>query len=178
MIRPIVQLGAEVLRTPCQPVAADDLGSDELRTLIDDMHETLADAGGVGLAAPQVGVGQRVILAGSFPSGQAPERPTVEVRCFINPRIVEMSEEREPAWEGCLSFLRYRVLVERARKITVEFLNPDGVPARLEAEGFFARVLQHEIDHLDGILTLNRVRSPEDVVDMQALPKQDEPRAE
>jgi len=104
-----------------------------------------------------------LILAGSFPTPRSPDRPLVPTAPLVNPRIVWASEETEPGWEGCLSFLQYRVRVVRHRAIHVEYLTLDGAPARVEAEGFYARVLQHEIDHLDGILTLDRAASPEDV---------------
>ncbi|MCA1685324.1 MAG: peptide deformylase, partial [Planctomycetia bacterium] len=105
----------------------------------------------------------RLILAGSFPSDANPDRPLVPTSPLVNPRVVAASADTEPGWEGCLSFLQYRVRVARHTSVTVEYLTPDGRPARVEASGFYARVLQHEIDHLDGILTLDRVTSPDDV---------------
>src|SRR5690606_30461519 len=92
-----------------------------------------------------------------------PDRPAVPVRLLINPQVVAKSEQTEAAWEGCLSFLRYRVRVNRPTAVTVDYLDELGQPASLRAEGFLARVLQHEIDHLDGILTLDRAEGPEDV---------------
>ncbi len=112
-----------------------------------------------------MGESLRLILAGSFPTDANPDRPDVPIAAMINPRIVEASAETEPGWEGCLSFLQYRVRVSRPTAITVEYLTLDGQPRRMKASGFFARVLQHEIDHLDGILTLDRAASPNDVRD-------------
>lgn len=163
MIRPIVQLGDPVLKTKARSLEVGEIATESLQTLVRDMLETLEDSGGVGLAAPQVGVSLALILAGSFPTEHAPERPEVEVTALLNPRIVEASAATEAAWEGCLSFLDYRVRVVRPTSIQVEYLALDGTPTRLEAHGFFARVLQHEIDHLEGILTLDRAESPEDI---------------
>jgi peptide deformylase len=164
MIRPIIQLGDPVLTARARALEPAEIASEELRSLARDMFETLEKAGGVGLAAPQVGVSVRLILAGSFPTDQAPDRPVVKIAVLVNPRIVWASDETEPGWEGCLSFLQYRVRVARAKAVRVAYQKLDGTPEELEAAGFHARVLQHEIDHLDGILTLDRAASPEDLV--------------
>ena len=163
MIRPIVQLGAPILKALARPLEGSELADESTLSLLRDMFETLEHAGGVGLAAPQVGVSVRVILAGSFPTPLAPDRPLVPTSALINPRVVWASAATEPAWEGCLSFLQYRVRVVRPRSVRVDYLTPEGRETRIEASGFYARVLQHEIDHLDGILTLDRAASPEDV---------------
>jgi peptide deformylase len=163
MIRPIVQLGDPMLTTPARPIAPGAIAGETVRDLVRDMSETLARAGGVGLSAPQVGESVRLILAGSFPTAKNPDRPDVPVAVLINPRIVTASDATEPAWEGCLSFIQYRVRVVRAIAVAVEYVTLAGTPARIEASGFYARVLQHEIDHLDGILTLHRARSADDV---------------
>jgi peptide deformylase len=164
MIRPIIQLGDPILKASSRALEPGELASEGVRALVRDLFETLACAGGVGLAAPQVGVSVRLIVAGSFPTEQNPHRPSVATRALVNPRIIWSSGETEPGWEGCLSFLQYRVRVTRAVAVRVTCWTPEGVPEEIEASGFFARVLQHEIDHLDGILTLDRARSPEDVV--------------
>lgn len=163
MIRPVVQLGSPILKARCRPLAAAELGGGPVQTLVRDMMETLEGAGAVGLAAPQVGEPVRLILARSFPSPRNPDRPDVPLRALVNPHVAWASPETDAAWEGCLSFLDYRVRVVRPIAVRLEFLNPDGSPGTLEASGFYARVLQHEIDHLDGILTLDRAESPADV---------------
>ncbi|SIO65699.1 peptide deformylase [Singulisphaera sp. GP187] len=170
MIRPIVQLGDPVLKAKARCLEAEEIAGEPLQTLVRDMLETLEHSGGVGLAAPQVGVSVSLILAGSFPTEHAPDRPEVEVTALLNPRIVWASEETEPAWEGCLSFLDYQVRVVRPLSIQVEYNALDGSPARVEASGFFARVLQHEIDHLEGILTLDRAAAPEDIERLESNP--------
>ena len=113
MIRPIVQLGDPLLTTPCRPLESEETAGETVRDLARDMSETLAQAGGVGLSAPQVGESVRLILAGSFPTAKNPDRPEIPVAVLINPRIVTASDATEPAWEGCLSFLEYRVRVVR-----------------------------------------------------------------
>jgi peptide deformylase len=170
MIRRIVQLGEPVLKARARALGADDLAGDAVRLLARDMFETLEQSGGVGLAAPQVGESVRLILAGSFPSARDPERPEVTVMALVNPRIAWASDETESGWEGCLSFRDYRVRVVRARAIRVEYLTLDGAEARIEASGFYARVLQHEIDHLDGILTLDRAEDAADIERMDDSP--------
>jgi peptide deformylase len=175
MIRPIVQLGDPILRSPAREIAPGEFSEPTLAALAADMFETLEQAGGVGLAAPQVGASVRLILAGSFPSERDPGRPVVPTSALVNPRIVWSSEATEPAWEGCLSFLQYRVRVVRHVAIAVAFQTLDGSLQRLEASGFFARVLQHEIDHLDGILTLDRALSEEDVEPSDPPPGGDVP---
>jgi peptide deformylase len=170
VIRPIRQFGDPVLKTPARPIEPLEFSDAGLTSLANDMRETLEHSGGVGLAAPQVGESVRVILAGSFPNENNPDRPLVPTSVFVNPRIVAVSAETEEGWEGCLSFLQYRVRVVRHLAIVVESQTLEGTPMRVEAAGFFARVLQHEIDHLDGILTLDRARSPEDVEDGNARP--------
>jgi peptide deformylase len=152
-----------LLKTRARVLDPSELASEEVQILARDMVETLKDARGVGLAAPQVGVSVRLILAGSFPTEANPNRPVVPTSVLVNPTIVWASAETEPGWEGCLSFLQYRVRVERALSVRVVCLRLDGTSEEIEASGFFARVLQHEIDHLDGILTLDRAAAPEDV---------------
>ena len=140
-------LGDPVLRQKAEPVTAID---DELRRLMDDMLDTMYAADGVGLAAPQVGIGRRVIVV------DIRERE-VPPFALVNPEIVERSEEVTRDEEGCLSIPGLKDVVERSARVVVEGLDRDGNPRRIEAEGLLARVLQHEVDHLDGILFIDRV---------------------
>ena len=169
MNRPIRQLGDPVLKAVAQPIAHEAVGGAEVLALAADMFDTLSHAGGVGLAAPQVGESVRLILAGSFPTEKDPDRPDIPIGAMVNPVIVSSREDLEEGWEGCLSFLKFRVRVKRASAITVEYLTLDGKHARVEATGFYARVLQHEIDHLDGILTLDRAAGPADIEEIVPL---------
>jgi peptide deformylase len=146
-VREIRLLGDPVLRRKAEPVHDID---DELRALIDDMMETMYAADGVGLAAPQVGVGKRLIVV----DVREPEAPPF---ALINPIVVEQGEETDRGEEGCLSIPGLKEIVERPARVVVEGLDPDGNPRRIEAEGLLARALQHEVDHLDGILFIDRV---------------------
>ncbi len=158
---PIAQLGQPVLRRKADPVAAEALGAPELRQVVEKMLDTLQQAGGVGLAAPQVFISQRLFLA-------AFERPNqqgiLDVEVFINPRLTPLSEEMVSGWEGCLSFAELTVLVPRYVAIRVEYTNLQGEARILELTGFPAHVVQHENDHLDGILTIDRAASTRDIV--------------
>ncbi len=147
MVREMRFLGDPVLRTKAEPV---DAVTDAIRTLIADMFETMYAEDGVGLAAPQVGVGQRVIVVD-------PRDETVTPFALINPEIVTASAEVERGEEGCLSLPGLKEMVERPVRVTVTGLSDRGEPVTLEADGLLARILQHEVDHIDGILFIDRV---------------------
>ena len=140
-------LGDPILRTKAEPVA--DITA-EVRTLITDMFETMYAEDGVGLAAPQVGIGQRVIVVD-------PRDESVEPFALVNPQIQRASDDTEKGEEGCLSLPGLKEMVERPMTVTVTGLSDAGEPVTIEAEGLLARILQHEIDHLDGILFIDRV---------------------
>lgn len=149
-IREIRLLGDEVLRTPADEVEAFD---DDLRTLVRDMFATMYHAEGIGLAAPQVGVSSRVFVV-DVPVKEGEARGPL---ALVNPRVVEASEELDRAPEGCLSIPGLEEIVERPARVVVEALDPEGEPIRIEGDELFGRALQHEIDHLDGVLFLDRV---------------------
>jgi peptide deformylase len=157
----IAQLGQPVLRHPACEVPVEHIASDDFRRLVSEMVATLRDAGGVGLAGPQVFASYRVFLA-LLPRG--PEGDGLALEVFVNPRIVWSSAEQSAAWEGCLSFPELHVLVTRPRGVRIEYLDQSGQPHVLELAGFPARVIQHEYDHLDGILTIDRAASTRDIV--------------
>lgn len=142
-------LGAKVLREKAVPV---EVVTDRTRRLVSDMFDTMYDAEGIGLAAPQVGVSERVLIV-DVP-GENDER---HVHALVNPVIVESGRETDKASEGCLSLPGLEETVTRPVRVAVEGLTPDGEPARVEAEGLLARALQHEVDHLDGILFIDRL---------------------
>jgi peptide deformylase len=145
-VRPIRYFGDPVLRERCREIEEID---DELQALIDDLMDTMYAADGIGLAAPQVGVTRRVFVYDV-------REPEVEPGVLVNPRIVE-SEGAVRESEGCLSIPGLTEIVERSARVLVEGLDRDGEPVRLEAEGLLSRCLQHERDHLDGVLFLDRV---------------------
>jgi peptide deformylase len=143
----IETLGAEVLRRPATEVKEID---EKLRTLIVDMFDTMYEAEGIGLAGPQVGIGRRVIVVDVQQEGTEPF-------ALLNPRIVESSRETDKAEEGCLSIPGVSAGVERPSRVVVDGIDENGHPVRIEAEGLLGRCLQHEIDHLDGILFIDRL---------------------
>jgi peptide deformylase len=158
----IAQLGQPVLRQVAREVPAADIRAPEFQRLIDDMLATLVQAHGAGLAAPQVFVSQRLFLAAVLPPAAGQETPGVEV--FVNPVLTPLSDEMMPAWEGCLSFIELLVLVPRWRHVRIDYLNRHGEPKALELRQFPARVVQHELDHLDGVLTIDRAEDTRDIV--------------
>ncbi len=145
----IARMGHPVLLAEAEPVA--DPTAPEIRELIRDMHDTLADAAGAGLAAPQVHVSKRLILF-SAPPERSGEGESVPVTVLVNPHFEPLGPEMELGWEGCLSIPGLRAAVPRYAAIRYCGLDPEGRPVEREASGFHARVVQHEIDHLDGIL--------------------------
>lgn len=148
MIRPILRYGAEALHCPARKVETLD---DAVQTLIDDMIDTMYAAAGVGLAAPQVGVGLRVFVAD--PSSG---RDVSQLRVVINPELVE-SDGTQREEEGCLSLPGFTGHVPRSARVVVTGLDREGSLLRIEGEGLLARVLQHEMDHLDGGLFVDRL---------------------
>jgi len=147
--REIVLLGDPVLREEATEV--ESFGED-LRVLVRDMFETMYHAEGIGLAAPQIGVSKRVMVIDLRHADQPSERLAV-----VNPRVVWSSKEKDKAPEGCLSIPGMEEVVQRPYAVEIEGFDPKGRPMTIEAEELFARALQHEIDHLDGILFIDRV---------------------
>ncbi len=149
MVREIVLMGDPVLRTPGEEVEVFD---EELQDLVRDMFETMYHAEGVGLAAPQIGLSKRVLVVDL----RKEEQPEARV-ALVNPRLVWSSPETEKEYEGCLSIPGLEELVERPSSVRIEGRDPKGNEVVVEADEYFARALQHEIDHLDGVLFLDRV---------------------
>ena len=156
MIREVLRMGDPRLLARCAPV--ERFGSPELAALLADMHDTMAHMNGAGLAAPQIGVSLRVVIFGVDGNPRYPEIEEVPQTVLINPEIQPLSEELEEGWEGCLSVPGLRGWVPRWRRIRYRGHVPDGSPIVRDVEGFHARVVQHECDHLDGILYPMRVR--------------------
>lgn len=158
----IAQLGQPILREVARDVPPESIAGDEFQSFLRDLTDTLLASGGVGLAAPQVFDGRRVFLARVLPVDDPDALPGVEV--FINPRLTPLSPIVVAGWEGCLSFVELTVLVPRHRDLAVEYLDAQGRAMRMELTGFPARIIQHENDHLDGILTIDRAASTRDIV--------------
>jgi peptide deformylase len=153
-LRTIVTLPNEVLRRKARPVTSFD---GRLQTLIDDMIETMREAPGVGLAAPQVDVSERVIVVeyGEEAEEGGEEAPK-KLYVMLNPEITRTSKETEVGVEGCLSIPGPVGEVERAYAVTIKGLNRRGQPMRVKAEGWLARIFQHEVDHVNGVLFTDR----------------------
>lgn len=155
-VRTVLRMGDPRLLQPAIAVTA--FGTHELAELIADMFDTMAAEGGVGLAAPQIGVGLRVVIFGFEHSQRYPDAPPVPMTILVNPVITPLSDDLEDGWEGCLSVPGLRGVVPRHTRIRYQGFTPDGAPIDRVAEGFHARVVQHECDHLDGTLYPMRVR--------------------
>jgi peptide deformylase len=162
MTLPVAQLGQPILRRIAEPVPFEAIRSSEVQVLLADMRATLDGSGAVGLAAPQVFVGLRIFLALiRLPEEESEPRA---IEAFINPTLSFPSADKESAWEGCLSFPELMVWVPRHRRLRVDFFDAMGESKTLDLAGFPARVVQHEYDHLDGILTIDRAASTRDII--------------
>ena len=164
----IVQTGEPVLRQIGRRLTPEEIALPAIQELIEHMRDTMRDAPGVGLAAPQVGLPIQLAVVedrAEYLSGIAPEllaereRRAVPFRVLINPDIVEYSEDTVEFFEGCLSVAGFSALVKRSRRVSVEYLDETGQRQRLQASGWFARILQHEIDHLNGRLYIDRMET-------------------
>jgi peptide deformylase len=158
----IAQLGAKVLRQHAEIVQHVD--NPGIQQIIKDMQTTLAATQGVGLAAPQISQPKRIIIVASRPSTRYPTAPLMVPTVMINPVFEALSNEKEKDWEGCLSIPGIRALVPRYKAIRVQYTDGQGNPVEQKLEGFVARVFQHEADHLEGKVYLDRVESTEDII--------------
>jgi len=155
MIREILKMGDARLLRIAEPVTAFD--TPELHALLADMFDSMHHAGGVGLAAPQIGVNLQVVVFGFEHSERYPDAEPVPRTVLVNPGITPLSDEMEEGWEGCLSVPGMRGVVDRYRRIAYRGFDASGAPVEREAEGFHARVVQHEHDHLIGRLYPSRI---------------------
>ena len=155
MIREVLRMGDPRLLEISRPV--ETFGTPELRELIADMRDTMAQLNGAGLAAPQIGVPLRVVIFGVTRNPRYPDAEEVPDTVLINPLITPLGDEMEEAWEGCLSVPGMRGVVPRFRRLRYRGFDAEGVPIDRSVEGFHARVVQHEYDHLDGILYPMRI---------------------
>lgn len=154
-IQPITKMGTPTLLEPSKPV--DNVQLNKLEQLIQDLADTQQHHGGAGIAAPQIGVNLRVILFGFDVCERYPERKPISVTVLINPEFEPLSDEQELGWEGCLSVPGIRGAVNRYKKIRYWGQTPSGEKITREVENFHARVVQHEIDHLNGVLFVHRI---------------------
>ncbi|HEY3456914.1 MAG TPA: peptide deformylase [Bryobacteraceae bacterium] len=164
----IVQAGEAVLRQRGKDLSAGEIRSREIQNLIEWMRETMYDAPGVGLAAPQVGLALRLAIIEDKPENlkdvpadylKERDRKAVPFHVIVNPKLTLEGPADAEFFEGCLSLAGFTAVVPRARKVRVECLDHQGEPKTIQASGWYARILQHEIDHLDGTVYIDRMRS-------------------
>lgn len=158
----IVQLGSELLRQQAEPIT--DFASPQFKQLLTDMQQLMEEANGVGIAAPQIGVSRQALIIASRPTSRYPHAPLMAATVICNPRFEVIDATRIKDWEGCLSVPGIRALVPRYRAITVSYQDANGSPCQLTLEDFPARVFQHEFDHLQGLVYLDRVENNADII--------------
>ncbi|MEM9979354.1 MAG: peptide deformylase [Cyanobacteria bacterium P01_D01_bin.2] len=158
----VIELGDSRLRSHAQPIA--QIHDPQLQVLIDNLLATAAAKNGVGIAAPQVAVGLQLFIVASRPNQRYPQAPTMAPTAMVNPRILRYGDELVKGWEGCLSVPGRRGLVPRYRTIDVAYVDRHGQAQQQHLEGFVARIFQHEYDHLQGKVFLDRVEHPDDIL--------------
>lgn len=168
MIRPICRMGNPVLRETAREISRDYLVSDEFRQLVVDLRDSMKHYGGIGIAAPQIGVSLQVAIIELESLNRYGEEVNLPFTVFVNPKLELLTDESQGFWEGCLSVPGLRGFVERPKRLRVSFLNEKGVEKEIVAEGFLATVIQHELDHLFGVLYVDRIK------DMRLLTYQEE----
>ena len=154
----VARLGHPVLRQQAERVLPADIQSAQMQRLIDDMIETMHEYDGAGLAANQVHVPRQIAVIEVAKNPRYPDAPEIPLTVLINPVVTPTSEEIEEGWEGCLSVPDMRGVVPRYTAVRLECLDRQGKPVDLVAKDFFARVIQHETDHLNGIVYVDRIR--------------------
>jgi peptide deformylase len=174
-VRRVLKMGEPLLRQVAAPVTRFD---EELVSLVADMDDTMRALSGAGIAAPQIGVGLRVVIFELKDNPRYPQLSPVPYTVLVNPQLTVLDEQQEEGWEGCLSVPGLRGLVPRHRRLRYQGFDASGAPLDRTVEGFHARVVQHEVDHLDGILFPQRVRDLrnfgfEDVLAGQMTPMPD-----
>ncbi|MEQ8858336.1 MAG: peptide deformylase [Pseudomonadales bacterium] len=163
-VREIIRMGHPTLRTPARPLTDAEIASAEIRDLVDDMVDTLHAAGGIGLAAPQIDVPVRLAIIEIVDAEEGSSRygdiPAMPLTVFVNPEIEVVDPASAGFWEGCLSVPGLRGFVERPQHVRVRARDLANRPLHLELRGFLATVFQHEFDHLDGRLYIDRMTDP------------------
>ncbi len=160
MIRPICRMGNPILRKKSLEVPKTFLKTDEFNRIHQDLHDSMKHYGGIGIAAPQIGIEWQIALIELIGFNRYGEEVNLPLTTFINPRIEYLTQDMQGFWEGCLSVPGLRGFVERPKKIRVSYMNEKGEDKQIIAEGFLATVLQHELDHLDGVLYVDKVKDP------------------
>lgn len=165
----VAELGHEVLRRKADAVAVEELVSPDFQDLIEDMIATLKDSSGVGIAAPQVYESKRIMIIHSFPSPRYPTAPAFGPIALINPKILSKSAKKVDGWEGCLSFPGIRGFVPRHHSVEIEYTDRTGKKFKKVFKDFLARIFQHEFDHLEGIVFLDRIKGKDIITEKEFL---------
>ena len=151
-------MGNPLLREEAKPFTFEEILSEDTEILLKDMWDSLEEAGGIGLAAPQIGISKQLaIIKLSEESDRYPDMETSEAYIIFNPKITVLDKEKQGFWEGCLSVPGLRGYVERPRKVKIDFLDENAEERTIEVEDFLATVFQHELDHLIGMLYVDRM---------------------
>lgn len=158
MIRSICRMGNPILRKITQEVPKSILKTDEFAQILQDLLDSMKHYGGIGIAAPQIGIDYQVALIELTGINRYGEEINLPLTAFINPRIEYLTNATQGFWEGCLSVPGLRGYVERPEKVKVNYLDVEGNEQELVASGFLATVLQHELDHLQGILYIDKIK--------------------
>lgn len=158
-IRKVARLGTPVLRRVAAAVPPEEIPSDRIQNLIGDLIETMHEYDGAGLAAPQIHESLQIVVIEVAENPRYPEAPSIPLTVLINPDVQATTDEVDEDWEGCLSLPDLRGLVPRYTRVSVNAIDRSGNPLEISAEGFHARVLQHECDHLSGVVYTDRMTS-------------------
>lgn len=158
MIRPICRMGNPILRKKTSKVSKEHLMSDGFNKLLEDMKDSMNHYGGIGIAAPQIGIDLQVAIIELNGLNRYGEEINLPLTVFINPKVEYLTKDEQGFWEGCLSVPGLRGFVERPKQVRVTYWNTEGDEVVLNAEGFLATVLQHELDHLEGVLYIDRIK--------------------
>ena len=168
-LAPIIKLGNPILRQ--KAVGVDNIQDEKIQNLIDELIVSVDQANGVGIAAPQIAASYRLFIVASRPNARYPYAPEMPPTAMINPQIVAHSSEMVKGWEGCLSVPGIRGLVPRYQTIEVEYTDRNGNLQKQELTDFIARIFQHEYDHLEGLVFLDRVENKDDLISEEEYQK-------
>jgi peptide deformylase len=168
-LTPIIKLGNPILRQ--KAAAVENIQSQEIQNLIDELITSVSQANGVGIAAPQIAVSYRLFIVASRPNARYPHAPEMQPTAMINPRIIGHSSEMLKDWEGCLSVPDIRGLVPRYQTVEVEYTDRYGNLQKQQLTDFIARIFQHEYDHLEGLVFLDRVENNHDLISEEEYQK-------
>lgn len=165
----VAELGHEVLRKKAMVIPMQEIVSPDFQDFLEDMIETLKDSTGVGLAGPQVYESKRVMIMYSFTTPRNPTAPEFGPTALINPKIISKSTKKVSGWEGCLGFPGIRGLVPRHHSVEVEYIDRTGKKIKKVFKDFLARIFQHEYDHLEGIVFLDRIKGKDIITEKEFL---------